>query len=348
MLFEEHPSALEIFEESLSFDSQLVTKSQIKAGFTDADLNGNWSEIIVRDLAYPYGRCLSFSPSFEGQGAVRNVLYLRLNDSALLSSNIFNMKKIRLYFIDKVNSARIYPNNEEVVEEPIHLIQSGPRAYTFNTKIFRSQNIPGDPSLDCVDYTIERSFHDCIQKELKHFFNSTIGCLPPPLFSDHDKICNRTFNSSAMDKESLKDGYVTLWQLYRHDYKFECKPPCTRNRYLTSLLFHEQNKGKPYTEVIVAFDATVEVVHTKFSSDVESVIFGFGSSVANGRLLLWIIVSLLGIPQVTFIYLKMISKLFISDDQNNKDLLLEPHEKDRGEPGRTHIREGIIQRRIAS
>ena len=100
--------------------------------------------------------------------------------------------------------------------------------------------------------------------------------------------------------------------------------------------------------VQVAFDTTVEVVHTKFSKDVEFVIFGFGSSVANGRLLLWILVSLLGVPQVIFIYLKMISKLFISDDQNNKELLLEPHEKDRGEPGRTHIREGIIQRRIAS
>ena len=97
-------------------------------------------------------------------------------------SNIFDMKTVRLYLMDKINSARIYPNNEEVIEEPIHLIQSGPRAYTFNTKIFRSQNIPGDPSLDCVDYTIESSFHDCIQKELKHFFNSTIGCLPPPLF----------------------------------------------------------------------------------------------------------------------------------------------------------------------
>ena len=54
--------------------------------------------------------------------------------------------------MDKFNSARIYPNSEEVVEEPIRMYQSGPRIYTFNTKISRSQNILGDPSLDCIDY----------------------------------------------------------------------------------------------------------------------------------------------------------------------------------------------------
>ena len=110
----------------------------------------------------------------------QNVFYLQFKDSSLITSNITT---IRLFFMDKTSSPRLYPDDTEMVGDPIaiNLALATPRFLTYKTHIFRSQNIESDPSLICVDYTTNNSFYDCIQNELKQFFSKTIGCLPPPL-----------------------------------------------------------------------------------------------------------------------------------------------------------------------
>ena len=101
------------------------------------------------------------------------------------------------------------------------------------------------------------------------------------------------FNASRKGKEAL--GMVR--NLYQHDHKFKCKPPCTKNSYSTKLL-HDGRNTFPYTEVSITFDKTVALAKTKFTSNAETVLTGFGGAVSSGRTFLWILVSLLGVSKV--------------------------------------------------
>ena len=95
---------------------------------------------------------------------------------------------------------------------------------------------------------------------------------------------------------------IVLQSLYTHDYKFKCKTPCQRNRYSTRLYDKSNLRSINVTSLNIVFDKTVDVVHTKFSADTETLLTGFGGSVSSGRTLLWILVSLLGLSQVRFLY----------------------------------------------
>ena len=169
---------------------------------------------------------------------------------------------------------------------------------TYKTHIFRSQNIEGDPSLDCADYTKDNSYHNCVRNELLQNFNKTIGCLPPPLFQDPNTMCNRKFNSSR--NKGVDNPTILLRSLYQQDSKFNCKNPCQTNRYSTKLLDYDESNQNYLngTELSIIFDKTVEVVRTKFSTDIETLLTGFGGSISSGQTLLWVLVTLLSASQV--------------------------------------------------
>ena len=246
-----------------------------------------------RTLVYPHGRCLSFSPSdpMKNTHTVQNVFSVGLNQSLLLNLNV---STIRVFLMDKTSSVRLHPDNTEMIGDPINLDLASPKVFGYKTHIFRSQNIEGDPSLDCTVYTPDNSYYDCVQNELKQFFNTTIGCLPPPLFQDTNTMCNRKFNSSRKGDEVMS----LLRSLYSHDYKFKCKAPCQTNKYITGVYDKSNLRSKKVLSLTITFDKTVKVVHTKFSTDTETLLTGFGGSVSSGRTLLWILVSLLGVSQV--------------------------------------------------
>ena len=295
----EQDSSDEIFERSLIIDSHLVTDRRLftTASYTHSGLvNGKASKIGARTLVYPHGRCVSFSPSASREKTLpsRNLFFLRFNDSSLIASNITTIK---IFFMDKTNSLGLYPEDTEMVGDPITigLVPASPQILGFKTHIFRSKNIVGDPSLDCADYTPHNSYNDCIKNELKKSFNKTIGCVPPPLFEDRNTtMCNRKFNSSRKDEDTA----ALLGSLFTHDYKFNCKKPCQTNRYSTNSLYKFDQRNFNETELGIVFDKTVEVVHTKFSTDIETLLTGFGGAVSSGRTLLWIVFSLLGASQV--------------------------------------------------
>ena len=292
-------SSQEILEESLMFDSQLVNdKRTIKwAGYSyTGGVNGTASMKTQRPLVYPHGRCLSFSPKENGY-PVKNMFYILLNDSSFVESNI---KTIKLFFMDKTSSLRLYPDDTEMFGDPItiNMAAASPQLLTYKTHIFRSQNIEGDPSLECADYTRDKSYYGCIQNELVQFFKKTIGCLPPPLFHHANSMCNRKFNSSRRDARS-NENIILLRSLYQHDLKFKCRTPCQTNRYSTRLLNYDSNKNYLNgTELLIIFDKTVEVVRTKFSTDIEMLLTGLGGSVSSGRTLLWVLLSFLTASQV--------------------------------------------------
>ena len=72
----------------------------------------------------------------------------------------------------------------------------------------------------------------------------------------------------------------------------------SKNTYSTNPLYKFNQRNFNDTELGIVFDKTVEVVHTKFSTDIGTLLTGFGGAVSSGRTLLWIIFSLLGASQV--------------------------------------------------
>ena len=265
------------------------------AGYSSTGWENVTAHITQRTLAYPYGRCISISPvaSPPRETSFRNRFYLRFNDTYMETLGI---KTVKLFLMDKTNSPRLYPDDTEMIGDPVTIdqIADNPRFFNYKAHISRSQNIEGDPSLECADYTTGGSYYDCIQSELKQTFNKTIGCLPPPVFPEPSIMCNRKFNFSSKGDETK----LMLLSLYNHDYKFNCKTPCQTNKYSTNLLHHEPKRD--WTGLSIIFDNTVKVIHTKFSTDTETLLTGFGGAVSSGRTLLWIFVSFLGASQVIF------------------------------------------------
>ena len=193
----EQNSSFEMLEESFTVDHHLIEKDKVKGVFLFSTYTKpRIPAVTLRTLVYPHGRCLSFSPAIDDKSTfpVRNLFYLKSNDTFLLSLNITTFK---LFFMDKTNSIRVYPDDTEMIGDrvTVDLKSDASKFLTFKTRIFRSQNIEGDPRLKCVDYSKENTYYDCIQNEVKNFFNMTIGCLPPPLSQEPDIMCNQNFNA---------------------------------------------------------------------------------------------------------------------------------------------------------
>ena len=188
-----------------------------------------------RTLVYPYGRCLSISLSQESSNITGiDSLEIIVNKTVLEMRNI---TKLEVYFMDQANSVLIYPNEMELKGDRIQVNlkqESVPKIISFKTQISRSVHVEGDPLLDCAVYTEDKSYGKCIQNELNQAFMKEIGCVPPLLTVNPQKMCNKRFNLSNAKDASLNKLFK---QLYYHSRKFDCKTPCTKNVF-TSRLVH--------------------------------------------------------------------------------------------------------------
>ena len=86
-------------------------------------------------------------------------------------------------------------------------------------------------------------------------------------------------------------------QLYLHDVEFKCRTPCTTSKFTTNLVHSIESE---HTSLVVAFDMKVDLVHSTFKIDEQTLMPRLGGSVSSGRTLLWILISLLGAFQVFF------------------------------------------------
>ena len=136
-------------------------------------------------------------------------------------------------------------------------------------------------------------------------FNKSFSCHPPLLVKDTRQMCNRKFNVSDSKNQEIHELFKNLY--------FKCRTPCTRNVY-TSKYIH----AIPYHEslLVLSFDRTLDVVHSSFSIDGQTLLTILGGSVSSGRTLLGILVSLLGAAQVTFCW----SFIFPGVQRNQDDL----------------------------
>ena len=258
--------------------------------------------VDLATLVYPYGNCFSITPPpiYGNTTEVLNTLFMGLNITPFNSSNDISAN---IYFMDKISSLQIYPEEHYMAGQPLKIRLNGEQPFlsSFRTEISKTQHVPGDPLLDCTEYKQNYSYNDCSTKELLGLFDHILGCHPPLLETDPHKICNKKFNIS-MDMEAQLFGLFR--QVYFHDLRghFKCKTPCTTYKYTTKFL-HDVPFFSP--SIIIVFDRTLSVAQSTFSINSQTLLTRLGGSVSSGRTLLWILITLLGACEVRNL-LKMI------------------------------------------
>lgn len=293
----ENKSSQEILEESLTFGSKFINdKGALVRSLYYKEEHVEKvpaKKVKARTLAYPYGRCMSISPPPQRNTSHSNLnsLYLKLHDNPL-----FRNKTLRVFFMDQANSLQLYPNEMEMVGDPIDIELGGQPAWktSYKTQISRNQHVEGDPRFKCTVYTEENSYNDCVQSELLASFAEELGCQPPLLVKDQNRICNKKFN--VTDRKKSERISRLFKHVYYHDARFKCKSPCTTNVFNTKFVHKAPSPEK--NKLIITFDNTIEIFQSTFSIDEQTFLTRLGGSVSSGRTLLWLFLTLLGGFQV--------------------------------------------------
>ena len=201
------------------------------------DKNGEiWnSQLQLRDLLFPYGRCLLIKPQTNKSISLKK-LFFSPNKEVFLNLTGGGPVTLKVFMMDPINSPLIYPMNFQMKGDhiEIHLdpLKNDNISWLFAVKVSRSYHVQGDPLFDCTDYTVEESYGDCVREELSRIFEKRLKCIPPLLSSDPDQTCNTRVNLT--EKESTE-----IFQLFWNNYlNFEpslCKKPCTQTTYQVQL-----------------------------------------------------------------------------------------------------------------
>ena len=260
----ETKSSHEILEEALTVKSEHLNETRFitRAAYYAENLNQFLlSEVQLRTLAHPFGRCfiINLPPTYE-RSMSDTVIFLVLKFNATVVENYKDVL-IRMYFMDKTNSLKIYPDEHDIVGNPlkIRIAELLNKKSTYKTKISRSSHVQGDPLFKCNVYTVNNSYNDCIQNELLGSFHDILGCQPPLLADDPCRMCDEKFNISTANDTKIQ---LLFMDLSRHDVNFKCRKPCTTNKYSTRLL---HTAPYPDTLILVSFDKTLEVTRSTFS-----------------------------------------------------------------------------------
>ena len=286
-------SSHEILEEVLLFPKKSHGLLRYAKYFQGVD-DSKDAKVTFRMLISPLGRCMVISPpSQENSGHFKPDTLRMVFSNAIVDHLKFSSAKLRVFFMDNVNSPKYNPDNMEMVGDQIE-IGPGKNTFSFRTRISRSEHVKGDPLFDCTIYTEDNSFEDCIKKFSKETFEKEIGCQPPPFADDIHNICNQKFNFSPYETcviEKRMDHIVST------NLRSNCQVPCTKTTYTTRL----KSKTPFYSgiRIIIMFDQKVDVARSRFSINSLTLLTRLGGLIGVGRTLLWILVSLLGAAQVT-------------------------------------------------
>ena len=282
----ETKSSIEILEEALIVQKEHITFKKFITSAKYRDENQVFLPIQVnfRTLYWPHGRCFSINPTSlqEEASSSINTLYLTFNETVL---NKHLDLSIKIYFMDRTSSLKIYP--DDMTGNPLRIKMNEHQKYNYKIQIQRSQHLPDDPHFKCREYSTKNSYNYCAKNELSGLFDNILGCQPPFLGNDSDTVCNERLNISK-DKE--RDMKTLSRLLYYQDVRFNCKIPCTTNKYNPKLLHNEPTNG---IKMRLVFDKTISVARFTFSINSQTFLTRLGGSVSTGRTLLWILVTVL-------------------------------------------------------
>ena len=303
----ETKSSQDILEEVLVVKSHILNETSfLSARYTEDHVSYLPAEMKLRILVFPFGRCIPISPPISQDNL--SSLHISFNKPALQISNI-STNEVKVFFMDKVNSLRLYPSDLEMMGHAINLniLEEHLVAKLYKTKISRYEHVQGNPLLNCDVYSTENSYNDCVQDELLELFEKELGCQPPLLAKDQNRMCNKKFN--FLTEKNLKIEKL-FKPLYFHDKKFNCRTPCTTNVFTTKHIQTTPSPAANKTFLTLVFDKTLEVGHSGFSIDVQTFLTRLGGSVSSGRTLLWVLVTFFGAIQVIHCTGRLILLLF--------------------------------------
>ena len=291
-------SSKDILEEALIVKDKHIKRSIFlkKAQYRTRGMQLKSLEIGQRMLAWPYGRCFSIKlPSHQGNIiSAERILRLSFNNDKDVFLKYRDMH-VRMYLMDKTSSLKMYPDENDMAGDLLEARING-YEHKYKIRISRSQHVQGDPLMECEEYTPARSYNDCIQKELLGSFENLLGCHPPFLAQEPEKMCNGRFNLTADYEEKIRGIFL---ELNSHYTSFNCKRPCTTNLNTSRLMGKiPPNESSSETRVELVFDRTISVTRSTFSINEQTFLTRLGGSVSSGRTLLWILITLLGVPKV--------------------------------------------------
>ena len=291
----ESKSSEDILEQILVVDKTFQSLLNFVAFSKDhADMFTN-ADVHFRTLVYPHGRCMSIGlpkPKLANHGI--NCLSFGINKTFVGLQNLTSTE-LRVYFMDKTNSVLLYPEDMEMTGDQVkmNLEQEEPEALSFKVQISHNEHVEDDPLLGCDVYTKDNPYSICAQKELFETFKKEIGCVPPILEQDPQKMCNKKFNISIA-KDKIVDSLFK--PLYFHNRRFGCKSPCTQNIF-SSRFVHASPSDNMY--MVIVFEKTVKLVRSSFSINGQTLLSRLGGSVSSGRTLLWVFLTILAVFQVS-------------------------------------------------
>ena len=233
-------------------------------------------------------------PKTKQTNTIFNTLRIKVNKTA---AELENIEGFRAFFMDRANSVKIYPNNMEMAGDEVRLrikdVKS--EAKSIKTKISKFVHVEGDPLLDCAEYTENASYSKCAYKELLKDLREELGCDPPFLNTEPENMCNQTFNFSDAKDTKIRALFKPV---YFHNREFRCKTPCTKTVFSSKFLSTSSIEASTIA-LYVVFDKMMDVTHSAFAIDGQTLLVRLGGSVSTGRTLLWILVSILAVSQVS-------------------------------------------------
>ena len=232
-------------------------------------------------------------PKTKQTNTIFNTLRIKVNKTA---AEFENIESFRAFFMDRANSVKIYPNDVEMAGDEVRLrikdVKS--EAKSIKTKISKFVHVEGDPLLDCAEYTENASYSKCAYKELLKDLREELGCDPPILSADTANTCNQTFNFSETKETKIRALFKPV---YFHTRDFRCKTPCTKTVFSSTTIATSAIEANNIVLYLV-FDKMMDVTHSAFVINEQTLLVRLGGTVSTGRTLLWILVSILAASQV--------------------------------------------------
>ena len=232
-------------------------------------------------------------PKTKQTNTIFNTLRIKVNKTA---AELEEIEGFRAFFMDRANSVKIYPNDVEMTGDEVRLrikdVKS--EAKSIKAKISKFVHVEGDPLLDCAEYTENTSYSKCAQEELLKDLREELGCDPPILSAGTANTCNQTFNFSETKETKIRALFKPV---YFHTRDFRCKTPCTKTVFSSTAIATSAIEANNIVLYLV-FDKMMDVTHSAFVINEQTLLVRLGGTVSTGRTLLWILVSILAASQV--------------------------------------------------
>ena len=240
------------------------------------------SQVQLKDLLFPYGRCLLIKPKTNESVSLKK-LFVSPNKDVFLNLTEGSPVTLKVFMMDPINSPLIYPMNFQMNGDhiKIHLdpMKNDNISWLFTVKVSQSYHVQGDPLFDCTDYTEKQRYGDCVWEELSGMFEQRLNCIPPLLALKPDQMCNRRFNMTENESTEI---FQLFWNNYLNFEPSLCKKPCTHTSYEVQL---KQVMEVRYVLIGISFETIVEVTRSRFSTNFMSLLTSLGGSVGQPSLL---------------------------------------------------------------